>query len=191
MTVVTLDPCVAAATGPDSWPAANRPAALEELTLGVVCNSFYDSETMLDYLGAELVERYQVADVVKVVKANRTVPLKDEKWAAIAEHANVVVTGFAGCGGSATRSLRDVLELEAAGIPAVLLVHEIQLTAVEALRDYLGITRDLPVVVVGFPVTPTAHWSDAESRELAAAIADSVHERLVARSDKPSLAAAA
>lgn len=188
MTVVTLDPCVSGAVHTGEWVRAARPATLEGHTLGLVCNRLAAGEVMLDCLAGVLTDRYRVADVVKVVKSNPTVPLEGERWSRIVDRATVVVTGFGGCGSSVTRSLRDALELEAAGIPAVLLLHDALLPGVNELSRFLGVAHEPAMVRVGYPHNPTATWNKDECLEIAEAIAAAVHHQLVHTAAEAGLA---
>lgn len=178
MTVLTLDPTNGAIHPADAGPLADRPDSLSGQILGIVANGVGDSEIMFDALSELLTETDQLAGVVKVVKASVAIPPAVEQWLEITDHATVAVTGFGGCGSCSTRSMRDALDLEAAGIPAVCVVHEALVPAVRAIAKFLG-APDYPVVTVGYPLDPTAHWTKEESRELAAKIAVAVKERLV------------
>ena len=176
MSVITLDPTGAAA------PSANRtmaprPSSLAGQTLGIVANGLGRSEAMFDALGEQLTKWHDLAGTVKVVKPSVAVPPWPEQWAQITEHATVAVTGFGGCGSCSTRSMRDALDLEAAGIPAVCLVHEALVPAVQALCKLVG-APDYPFVIVNYPYNPTGVWSPDECAAMAAQVLDAVRERL-------------
>jgi hypothetical protein len=176
MSLITLDPTGAAAPSV-SRPLAPRPASLAGQTLGIVANGLGHSEAMFDALGDQLVKWHDLAGTVKVVKPSVAVPPWPEQWAQITEHATVAVTGFGGCGSCSTRSMRDALDLEAAGIPAVCIVHEALVPAVQALCKLVG-APDYPFVVVGYPYNPTGVWSPDECAAMAAQVIDAVRERL-------------
>jgi hypothetical protein len=178
MAIITLDPRSTRAAVATRWSRAIRPVSLEGQILGLVCNGVGDCEVMFDQLGVVLTERYGVAGIVKVVKRSVAVPPEPDQWVRVTDRATVAVTGFGGCGSCSTRSLRDALELEAIGIPAVLLVHTALVAAVNALNQFLG-GGDQAMVCFGYPHDPTAHWTEEESAGIAEMIAEAVRDQLV------------
>jgi hypothetical protein len=82
----------------------------------------------------------------------------------------VVIAGFGGCGSCSTRTIRDAMELEWAGIPSVALVHEDMLPAVEAMTRLAGMP-DYPYVAVGRTRTSLCDWDDATVAMVAKEIA--------------------
>lgn len=180
MSVITLDPTGAA--GPSATRTmAPRPASLAGQTLGIIANGLGRSEVMFDALAEQLAKWDDLAGSVKVVKPSVAVPPWPEQWATITERATVAVTGFGGCGSCSTRSMRDALDLEAAGIPAVCLVHEALVPAVRALCQLVG-APDYPFVIVDYPYNPTGVWSPDECAAMAAQVLDGVRERLTVAS---------
>ena len=177
MTVITLDPTSPSPGDDNPFRMAPRPASLEGQTLGIVANGLGCSELMFDALGEQLTKWDELAGTVKVVKPSVAVPPWPDQWDAITASATVAVTGFGGCGSCSTRSMRDALDLEAAGIPAVCIVHEALVPAVQALCRLLG-APDYPFVTVGYPLNPTAMWDEDEASALATQILDGVRERL-------------
>lgn len=178
MTLLTVDPRspLATATGAREVMAP-RPATLAGQTLGIIANGLGDSEMMFDHLATILGEGEGLADVVKVVKGSVAVPPYPEQWAEITDRATVAVTGFGGCGSCSSRSLRDALDLEATGIPAVCVVHEALIPAVRAIAKFNGVP-DYPIVTVGYPLDPTGHWTKDEAADLAERVAGGVRQRL-------------
>jgi hypothetical protein len=180
MSLVTLEPT----NGPfgsnaPGIPVAPRPATLAGQTLGIVANGLGVSETMFDALAEQLTKWDDLAGIVKVVKPSVAVPPWPEQWAEITGKATVAVTGFGGCGSCSTRSMRDALDLEAAGIPAVCIVHTALVPAVQALCKLVG-APDYPFVVVEYPYNPTGGWSVDECNAMAAQVVDRVRLRLTA-----------
>jgi len=76
--------------------------------------------------------------------------------------------------------MRDALDLEAAGIPAVCLVHTALVPAVRALCKLMGASDD-PFVIVDYPYNPTGNWTVDECNALANQVIDGVRLRLTAR----------
>jgi hypothetical protein len=180
MTVLALDPTTGGVETGAAMTFASRPRTLEGQVLGIVANGLGISEVLFDRVAEILRERDGLAGVVKVVKPSVAVPAWPEQWAEITEHATVAITGFGGCGSCSTRSMRDALDLEMLGIPAVCIVHTALLPAVQALATLVG-ARDYPMVLVEYPYNPTAMWEKDEATDLADAIVDAVRGCLTAR----------
>jgi hypothetical protein len=173
--IITLDPTDESAS--EGFALAPRPATLAGQTLGVIANGLGRSELFFDALAEQLTKWDDLAGTVKVVKPSVAVPPWPEQWERVTAGATVAVTGFGGCGSCSTRSMRDALDLEAAGIPAVCVVHTALVPAVRALARLVGVP-DYPIVEVGYPLNPTAMWSIDEANELAGQVIDAVRERL-------------
>jgi hypothetical protein len=178
VSVTTLDPRGTRVDTGTRWSRAIRPVSLDGQWLGLVCNGVGDCEMMFDHLADVLTERHALAGVVKIVKPSVAVPPEPDQWLRVTDRATVAVTGFGGCGSCSTRSLRDALELEAIGIPAVVLVHDALIPAVNALNQFLA-GGDQAMVSIGYPHDPTAHWTKDESIDIAEMIADIVRDQLV------------
>jgi hypothetical protein len=177
LSLVTLDPTTASPGDSTTFTMAPRPASLRGQTLGIIANRLGRSELMFDALAEQLTKWDELAGSVKVVKPSVAVPPWPDQWERVTAEATVAVTGFGGCGSCSTRSMRDALDLEAAGIPAVCVVHEALVPAVRALCRLLG-AGDYPFVEVGYPLNPTAMWDEDEASALAAQILDGVRDRL-------------
>lgn len=176
MAIVTLDPTTGFGSDQE-FPLAARPETLRGQTLALVCNGLGDSEVMLDAIADTLTATDGLAGTVKVIKHSLAVPPQPEQWAEIHAHATVAITGFGGCGSCSTRSMRDALDLEEAGIPAVCIVHSALEPAVRAMARLVG-ADDYPVIIIDYPHNPTAVWTKEESAELAAQVVDAVRLRL-------------
>lgn len=177
MPLITLDPTNGAPGARSTIPIAPRPASLRGQTLGIVANGLGRSELMFDALAEQLTEGDDLAGTVKVVKPSVSVPPWPEQWAEVTGRATVAVTGFGGCGSCSTRSIRDALDLEAAGIPAVCIVHTALVPAVQALCRLVG-APDYPFVVVDYPYNPTGVWSEDECSAMADQVVEGVRVRL-------------
>jgi hypothetical protein len=175
MSLLTLNP-TDEATG-TGFALALRPSSLRGQTLGIVANGLGASGLFFDVLAEQLTKWDGLAATVKVVKPSVAVPPWPEQWEHITSSATVAVTGFGGCGSCSTRSMRDALDLEAAGIPAVCIVHTALVPAVRALARLAGVPN-YPVVEVGYPLNPTAMWTPDEANRLADEVVDGVRSRL-------------
>ena len=177
MAIITLDPTTGPLDAATPLALAERPVDLDGQVLGIIANGLGDSEIMFDAIADALVESARVTDVVKIVKAGVAVAPYPEQWDDITARATVAVTGFGGCGSCSTRSMRDALDLEAAGIPAVCLVHTALVPAVKAMARIAG-APDYPMIVVDYPHNPTAVWTKDEAREIADQVVGAVRARL-------------
>jgi hypothetical protein len=166
MTVIALDPTTGGVDLGASLALAARPRSLEGQVLGIVANGLGISEVMFDRIAEVLCETQGLKGVVKVVKPSVAVPPWPEQWAEIREHATVAITGLGGCGSCSTRSMRDALDLEEMGIPAVCIVHDALVPAVRALGQLCG-APDYPIATIGYPHNPTAVWDKEEAHIVA------------------------
>ena len=73
--------------------------------------------------------------------------------------------------------MRDAIELEWAGIPAVPIIHEAVRGSAQSMARLSG-HADYDFIVVDYPWTPTAIWGDDEIEKLAKTIAPTVIDRL-------------
>jgi hypothetical protein len=177
MSIITLDPTNGPLDATTPLELAPRPATLDGQVLGIVANGLGDSEIMFDAIADALAEADGIADVVKVVKAGVAVAPYPEQWDSLTARATVAVTGFGGCGSCSTRSMRDALDFEAAGIPAVCIVHTALVPGVRAMARIAG-APEYPIITIDYPHNPTAVWTKEEARELADQVVDAVRERL-------------
>jgi hypothetical protein len=75
--------------------------------------------------------------------------------------------------------LRDAVELEWAGVPAVAIVHQTMEGTARAMALVSGMP-DYPFITVGYPHVPLAGWSEDEIRDAAHQVVDQVRQRLTA-----------
>jgi hypothetical protein len=75
--------------------------------------------------------------------------------------------------------LRDAVELEWAGVPAVAIVHQTMEGTARAMALVSGMPG-YPFVTLGYPYVPLAVWSEDEIREGSLAVLEHVRGRLTA-----------
>ena len=171
--LITLDPTGVRNRGQvPHRMAARRPLA--GARVGLVSNGLGRTEDLLGAVYALLRDDARVASAVLVRKPHRSVPPLPEDWDRLLTGADVVIAGFGGCGSCSTRTIRDAMELEWAGIPSVALVHEDMVPAVDAMTR-LADMPDYPYVVVSRTRTSLCDWDDAT---VAAAAKEIVGETL-------------
>ncbi|MTD15945.1 hypothetical protein GIS00_18580 [Nakamurella sp. YIM 132087] len=179
--ITTLDPTYRPATtlSDSRTSVAPRPPSLSGRTVGILMNRLANCEVFFDALADRIRELTDVADVFMVWKDSQSVPPTPEQWDALMGRADVVVTGFGGCGSCSTRSMRDALDVEDRGVPAVCIVHEALVPAVSVIRTMAGLP-DYRMVVVGYPHGPLAPWTADEALTTAKEVAPQVIDALVA-----------
>lgn len=73
--------------------------------------------------------------------------------------------------------MRDAIELEWAGVPSLPIIHQAVRGSAESMARLSGFP-DYDFIVVDYPWTPTAVWTDEEVRDLARILAPKVLEKL-------------
>lgn len=175
--LITLDPTGVRSGDKDSRRmAARRPLA--GARVGLVSNGLGRTEDLLAEVYRLVRESAGVCDSFPVRKPHRSTPPRPEDWERLLSDADVVITGFGGCGSCSTRTVRDAMELEWEGIPSVALVHEDMLPAVRAMTRLAGMP-DYRYVVVGRDRTSLCDWDDATIEAVARQVADRVEMLLV------------
>jgi hypothetical protein len=170
--LIGLDP-TATPRGGASRLLAPRPATLEGATIALVINGLGRSEELLHAIYDRIAAQVPGTRCLPVVKSGTSVAPKPDDWERLIAGADVAITGFGGCGSCSTRSFRDAIELEWAGVPSATMIHE----AVElGVRMLARLTRmeEYPYVRVGKPFTNLGEWSDGEIEQLADQIAPQV-----------------
>jgi hypothetical protein len=148
-------------------PRLPRSPALKGKVLAVIdSDSPGDAES---YFARRLIERLTercgFAEAIWVKKANRTHPPQAELWAQVVAKADVGVAMYGGCGTCSSRTMRDAIEMELAGIPAVAIAHEDLLGAIESMRT-ISRAVHTPYVLVSRPVTPNGDWGRSATEEV-------------------------
>ena len=73
--------------------------------------------------------------------------------------------------------MRDAIELEWAGVPSLAIIHEAVRGSAQSMAKLSGFP-DYEFLVVDYPWTPTAVWTDDEVGDLARILAPKVLEKL-------------
>ena len=77
--------------------------------------------------------------------------------------------------------MRDAVELEWAGVPAVAIIHSSMHGTAEAMASVSGMP-DYPFITVDYPHVPLVVWTDDEIREVAKEVAPKVIAHLTKQS---------
>jgi hypothetical protein len=81
--------------------------------------------------------------------------------------------------------LRDAIEMEWAGIPAVAIVHEALAGSADAMKK-MSKMPDYPYAKIPYPTPPTGIWPDAQCAAVVDALLPQVLEQLTAKREKVS-----
>jgi hypothetical protein len=158
-----------------------RPSDLKGKVLAVIdSDSPGESES---YFALALIqalrETADVAEVIWVKKANRTHPPQPELWQTVLSRADIGVAMYGGCGTCSSRTMRDAIEMEAAGIPAIAIAHEELRGAIESMRK-ISRAVSTPYVLVTRPVPPNGEWGKAATDQVVKRILPMVVAGLIA-----------
>jgi hypothetical protein len=144
-----------------------RPDSLDGKVVAVIdSDSPGESESYFTVAFIEkLRQTFDLANVIWVKKVNRTHPPQPEMWQTVLSRADVGVAMYGGCGTCSSRTMRDAIEMELAGIPAVAIAHEELRGAIESMRK-ISKAVDTPYVLVTRPVTPNGEWGKTATDEV-------------------------
>lgn len=157
---------------------ARRVDSLDGKVLALIDNQMGSAPILAAALVERLTETQQLADVIWVKKPSVSVPPRAEDWAEVTSRADVGIALFGGCGSCTSRAVRDAIEMEWAGIPAVAIVHDALSGAADAIRK-ISKMPDYPLVKVAYPAAPTSTWTPEQLANVVDAIFDQVVARLV------------
>lgn len=132
---------------------APRPARLAGLTVGLLANTKKNAETFLDEVGALLSAEHGVKALVRQKKLNIAETAPPEMRAELAEVCDVVVVGVGDCGSCSASAVADGIELESAGVPAVVICSEAFAATADAMADLKG-ARGYHYTRTPHPVAP-------------------------------------
>ncbi|HEY8215498.1 MAG TPA: UGSC family (seleno)protein [Acidimicrobiia bacterium] len=159
--------------GPE--PVARTPArpALAGLRIGVLDNGKPNADVLLTRVAEQLAARTGAAVTLVTEKGpggNAATPCTPEVFERLTECCDVVLTGSADCGSCTSWSVHDTIQLERAGIPAVVATttHFVDLTRRVAAGFGLP---DARIVVFPHPLGGTEPdtirgWADAAVTEV-------------------------
>ena len=174
MSITGLDPRGPRTAPPErARPVASRPVSLDGAVIGIVGNGLNRGNELLQAVAREVGKLAALSGEIPVAKHGLAVPPEPEDWQRLVSGATVAITGFGGCGSCSSRSMRDAIELEAEGIPAVAIVHQALQGAVKAIAR-LSHLDGYRFVMVPYPYQTIATWTDAEIAALSQSIAPAV-----------------
>jgi hypothetical protein len=177
--LVVVDPrsgVIGAAVAAPTKTEAARVDTLDGKVLALIDNGMGSARVLAGALVDRLRAEYQLTDVILVRKPSVSVPPLAADWAEVVERADVGVSFFGGCGSCSSRTMRDAIEMEWAGIPAVAIIHEALAGSAEAMRK-MSKMPEYPLVQVSYPASPTAIWDD----EMLASVLDDIVPQVIAR----------
>ncbi|MGE0387983.1 MAG: hypothetical protein AB7Q97_24935 [Gammaproteobacteria bacterium] len=156
---------------------ATRPLSLEGARVGLVANGLGRTEALFQAVYAEMAKLVKLDGQVAVLKPDISMAPPPADWQRLTTQATVAITGFGGCGSCSSRAMRDAMELEWAGVPAVALIHEALEVGVCTLMKLSGMP-DYEFVLVRYPYAPLCDWTDEQIAEVARDVAPKIIDLL-------------
>ena len=178
-----IDPTVGPAADADRGRTAlaTRPADLSGLRLGLLANTKRNAADFLEEVAELLETRYGAKAVITRTKPSIVHPAPAEIVEELRAEADVVVIGVGDCGSCSASAVADGLQLEAAGIPSVVLVSD----AFRVSADAMAALQGTP----GYQYVTTPHPVASLTREGVRGRAEQALPELVALLSGPGGAA--
>lgn len=169
------DPAPAPAWGPGAGAVD-----LAGASIGLLANGKPNGEELLDLVTAELGARHALGPVLRITKANPSLPPSDVELERLAQ-VDVVLSAIGDCGSCSSGTVRDGVELAKLGVATTVLVTEAFVAPSQAMAALSGMP-DYRFVVVPHP---TAALRGTALAEVAAASARQVEAILLAPPPPP------
>ncbi len=147
---------------------APRLVTVTGATIGLYSNGKFNATELLDLVGEELASRYGVDKLVRGEISPAHVMQPDE-WGDVGS-CDAVVLGTGDCGACSSSGILDVAQLEARGIPAVLLATDRFRIAIDATLGMFSGLQDLRWAEVPHPIGSLDHDALASRAQLAAGL---------------------
>ncbi|MFM0268143.1 UGSC family (seleno)protein [Paraburkholderia sediminicola] len=101
---------------------AERSASLKGKRIGLIENTKYNSDNVLERIGAILMRDYGAASFKLYHKRYSSVPAHDELIAALIDECDLMVAGVGDCGSCSSGSVLDGILLEMRNIPSASII---------------------------------------------------------------------
>jgi hypothetical protein len=173
-----LDPNTQRSESAEQGGEAPGVPTLAGKSVAFVLNGMGSALVLHEALDHRLRQRFGTAESLVVRKPSVSVAPSASDWEAIKEGADAGVALFGGCGSCASRSTRDAIEMEWAGIPSVVIVHSALAGSAQAMRR-MSKMDDYPLLEVGYPMGPTTVWTPEQIESTADALLPQIVARLV------------
>ncbi|MGY1749651.1 UGSC family (seleno)protein [Modestobacter sp. SYSU DS0511] len=161
---------------------AARPGDLAGLRVGLLVNTKRNAEEFVQEVAALLESQHGARIAIQRTKPSIVHPAPEEMLAELRAEADVVVVGVGDCGSCSASAVADGLQLEAAGIPAVVLVSDAFRVSADAMAALQG--------TAGYEYVTTPHPVASLSREGVRARAERAVPEIVTLLTRPVAAAA-
>ena len=97
-------------------------SSLDNVTLGLLCNSKPNAQILLDAVAEAISERVNLAGIVRASKAIPSSAAPDDVYESLAEQCDVIIFASADCGSCTSWGIHDTAQMERRGIPSLCLV---------------------------------------------------------------------
>lgn len=137
------------------------------LRVALLSNGKANGTELLDAIAAELSDALPGVTFARYRKPSVSVPPSPEDVDEIVRTADAAICAIGDCGSCSSRTMRDAIDLELAGIPSVAVIADALVGPVDYMRRVSGMP-DYPFCVTAFPV---GNLTPDETRARAATIA--------------------
>jgi hypothetical protein len=165
---------------PEHAPLAARTPLPEGAHLALIDNGKPQARELLELIAEELRGRLPIGSIEVVSKPSASVPIEAGEARALAERADLVITGLGDCGACSACSVHDAVQLEHLGVPATVVISDVFQGIVQAFSASLG-APGYHQIVVTHPISskPLEHL-----RGEAARVADAAADQLAPASTR-------
>ena len=146
---------------------AARPGDLTGLRLGLLVNTKRNAAAFVEEVAAVLAAEHGVTPALTRTKPSIVHPAPAEMVAELRAACDVVVVGVGDCGSCSASAVADGLQLEEAGIPAVVIVSDAFRVSADAMAELQG-TEGYQYVATPHPVASLSR-DGVRARAVAAA----------------------
>lgn len=158
--------------GTSSLKYAQRPKDLKGLRVGLIENTKYNSDRILQRIGDILVEEYGAAETRMYHKKYSSVPAHEEIIKDIEKNCDVVVAGVGDCGSCSSGSVLDGILMEKINKPAASIITHVFINTGRAMAKQWGIP-DYHYLVMQHPIANiTDEEIDQKARDILPEVLD-------------------
>ena len=166
-------------TAPEAAPPAGlQPAARRHFSrpirITLIDNGKPKARQLLGFLAQELAARIPVASTEVYAKGSASRVIDDEEIEQLRSRSDVVIAGLGDCGACSACSLGDAIKMEAAGVPATVVISDVFTGHIASFAATMG----MPGYHMAVVPHPVYSKDDATLQSYARAMADSVAVQL-------------
>lgn len=169
-----LNPELADEQAPAGLRPARRPGLDGSARLTLIDNGKPRARQLLLMIAEELRQRGAAGSVQVISKSAASSTIESTQAARIAAESDAAIAGLGDCGACSACSLADAIRLEAAGLPATVLISDVFVAHIASFAVTLGMPGYHAAVVPH----PVSSKNDTQLSAFAAGVADQVLAQL-------------